>query len=43
MASWTHELHHHGQTLRALHMPFLAFIAGTTLVMVAPLLAFAPG
>lgn len=42
MASWTHELHHHGQTLRGLHLPFLAFIAGTTLVMVAPLLAFAP-
>jgi hypothetical protein len=42
MASWTHGLRFHGQTLQGLRLPFVAFILGAAVLMVAPLLAFTP-
>lgn len=42
MASWTHGLRFHSQTLQGLQLPFAVFILGTAALMVAPLLAFTP-
>lgn len=39
---WAHEVLHHGADLAAFRLPALAFVAGWTLVLLAPLGALAP-
>jgi hypothetical protein len=41
-ASWTHQLMHRGVALTSLKLPFALFVGLTTLLLVSPLLAFAP-